>query len=661
MVGNIPTITVDRGVETPPTWAVLQRRLISLSNDALDPFLDRYLTEDGRPRWPADEAYAGIGGLDNLYEGVYNWPIFYLLGGSERAYTAADELFTAITAHVADIPTGLGHPQVVDEYQQGYDWFHQSEGNLLFYNLCLAAPTADRHRDRARRFADLYGRDELYDADRQLLRAPHLGSMGPASRNFSTALPEPRDHAHAESRIPWAYRPWKERYGLPFQDVPGVERVSDLREQAAAQRMGEVIRDRCARGDVVQNLAATTLVTNAYLLTGESRYREWVLEYVAAWEARADCNGGLVPDNVAMDGTIGGRLDGRWYGGWYGWSWPHGWHSIGGAVLSGVTNAMLLRDGADDALDLAREQLDTLLAVAIEVDGVPHLPYRHGDPGCYAYDAPADVVRDADGRVYWEDGWFEFKPQTDADAAYPTHLWYLSQREADRERCTRLAGSADDPVVQPRARKDRGGNEAAWLAYLAGRKQEYPTRVLEKDLAIVGKRIEFMRAEAQDPATYSEVYLQHRNPVTVEGLVHCTLGAPQQIYNGGLQFGRVRYFDPARERPGLPPGVAAVVTALGPDRTSLSLVNLAGPSQTVIVQAGMFGEHAFGRVSWTDLQYAFTERAYGYDMDRTEEPHAMTIDGRTVAVELAGASRVDLALETHRFVHQPSAIAPWDR
>ena len=77
---------------------------------------------------------------------------------------------------------------------------------------------------------------------------------------------------------------------------------------------------RLGRGDVVGNLAICGLVLNAYLATGESRYADWIVAYVEAWEARAQANGGIVPDNVGLDGVVGSQLEGRWYGGHYGWA-----------------------------------------------------------------------------------------------------------------------------------------------------------------------------------------------------------------------------------------------------------------------------------------------------------------------------------------------------
>ena len=54
----------------------------------------------------------------------------------------------------------------------------------------------------------------------------------------------------------------------------------------------------------------------------------------------------------------------------------------------------------------------------------------------------------------------------------------------------------------------------------------------------------------------------------------------------------VRYFDPARQRPGIPRDVAALVERITPNGFRIQLVNLhPSESRDVILQAGMFGEH----------------------------------------------------------------------
>ena len=65
------------------------------------------------------------------------------------------------------------------------------------------------------------------------------------------------------------------------------------------------------------NLGATTLAFTAYALTGETKYRDWVLEYVDAWVERTEANDGLLPTSVGLDGKVDSGYG--WYGGVYGW------------------------------------------------------------------------------------------------------------------------------------------------------------------------------------------------------------------------------------------------------------------------------------------------------------------------------------------------------
>jgi hypothetical protein len=639
---TVPGVPADR-----PRWATLERTLIDRMNDAIEPLLADYVHDDGRVMWPPGDDYVGMDAVDDVYEGFWNWPLFYALGGDREVFEEAFREFETITEQFADVPTGLGHPQIVNEYQQGHDWFHQCEGNLLFYHLCMAAPEDDRLRELATHFAGFYLNEhddapDNYDFEHDLLYCPMNGSMGPAYHNFSEEIPPAMYHAHSETRIPWDYEEWKERYGLPFYDLDGIDRLEDLKDSEAAQRVGEALRDRCARSDTPQNLGATGLLANAFLVTGEERYREWVSRYVGAWMERTERNGGVMPDNVDHQDRIGGNLDGRWYGGWYGWTWPHGWRSLGRALVGAAETARLLT-GDESFLDLPRSQLNHLLERSIEQDGDVYLPYKRGDPADHAYDPDDSVLREPDGSVLKRDGWFEFDRQ---QASVPTHLWYASMAEGDRDRLEQLTTPSSDPS---KAGKQSGDNDAAWAAYVAGDRPEYPEALLEADLAHVDDRLAFMESDDQDPATYGDWYLQERNPVVTEALVQLTTGAPQAIYNGGLSVATIRHFDPVAERPGLPDSVAALVRNIEPNRVTLDLVNTAEAARDVLVQAGGYGEHSFGTVR--------TGALGGDRFDGDEH----VVDGDTVRVALDPAAGTGLSMELERYVNAPAYTFPWNR
>ena len=99
-----------------------------------------------------------------------------------------------------------------------------------------------------------------------------------------------------------------------------------------------------------------------------------------------------------------------------------------------------------------------------------------------------------------------------------------------------------------------------------------------------------VREDETDPRDNHIHWWQQLNPVTTEALIQLTLGAPQLLYNGGLLWAPLRYFDAERERPGLPPDVGALVETVSGDQVVLQLVNLSAVHERqVLVQAGTLG------------------------------------------------------------------------
>lgn len=160
----------------------------------------------------------------------------------------------------------------------------------------------------------------------------------------------------------YGWYPYMAPYGLPYEDVDGITYYDDLRDPELARRMGEIMQERMGKGDAATNLIVTSLIANAYLLTGDDKYRQWITEYIGAWIERSRQNGGLLPDNVGLSGQVGEYINGKWYGGLYGWSWPHGYYNVCMAALVGGGNAFLL-DGDRAYLDLPRSQIDAIHAL----------------------------------------------------------------------------------------------------------------------------------------------------------------------------------------------------------------------------------------------------------------------------------------------------------
>ncbi|MEW5979353.1 MAG: hypothetical protein AB1898_26460 [Acidobacteriota bacterium] len=140
-----------------------------------------------------------------------------------------------------------------------------------------------------------------------------------------------------------------------------------------------------------------------------------------------------------------------------------------------------------------------------------------------------------------------------------------------------------------------------------------------------------------------------------------TLGAPQLIYNGGLLQARVRYFDPDRRRPGLPPDVAALVRKLEPQRTLIELVNLnIFEARNVIVQAGAYGEHKLTTVKYPHR--VDKDRPQPDEFTRGQpilEDRTASVQHKFFQVRLAPGTGLTLEVGTQGFAHKPSYAFPW--
>ncbi|AZN42905.1 hypothetical protein [Paenibacillus albus] len=625
------TIVADMPFGQPPKWALLERQLIDLMNEAIDPLLEKYVHPDGSIMWPTKEDHVGVDALDDAYESFHNWPLFYLLGGADRLLDLSHKEFDAITEQFTRYDSGHGHPMVVKEYEQGYDWFHQGEGYLFFYLLCLADPANARNIERAKRFAGFYMNEDPdapnYDERHNILKSAHTGSKGPAHRNFSGE--------------PWLYEDWKKWYGLPFHDLPGVETVDDLKDYDKAALMGSAMKERQAYGDVAVNLAATTMLANAYLLTGEEKYKSWIRTYVDGWVERTEQNGGILPDNVGMSGKVGEHNGGKWYGGYYGWTWPHGWETVGDAAVIAGQNAMLLFQDAS-YLELPRSQVDQLIKLGVRDSGTLYVPHKKGDPFERAAYNCEPALKNEQGEMYVNDGWFEYLPM---DARYIAHVWNMSRDESDLARLVTIRNSKtrEWERVNISRKKDQGGHEQAWISYLQGDYPDYPEEILMYNIEQVYGRLQFMRDDTQDPSTYGDWYLQARNPVTAEGLTQLTLGAPQPDYNGGLLMASIRYEDLERGRPGLPADVGALVEHMDAEGLTVKLVNLSvSQKRELAIYAGAFGEHQFSSVAY---------KARGTADDGMEEN---IIENNMLEVTLLPGSEITLHLGVKRFVHAPT-------
>ena len=134
-----------------------------------------------------------------------------------------------------------------------------------------------------------------YDPQHKIIRSLFNGSRGPLLRK-ATALDWAGDKIEVEGR---------------FRLGHGERSYDEM--LAHFHDYNDII------GDHPQNLCATSLAATAFMLAHETKYRDWLVEYVDAWVERMQSNGGIIPTNIGLDGAIGSACGGRWYGGVYGW------------------------------------------------------------------------------------------------------------------------------------------------------------------------------------------------------------------------------------------------------------------------------------------------------------------------------------------------------
>jgi hypothetical protein len=591
----VPITTPD----TPPQWAVWERHVLEQLHPAACEFVDKYTRPDGTLIW-RDE-WPGMDGSDDGYESFYNFAMCYALGGPEAFRALAEKLWDAVTRQF----TGYG--QIYDDFDAHYDWMHHGESYTSFYFFGLADPTLPKHRQRAIRFAGLYLNEDPeapnYDPKLKLIRSPINGSRGPHFQNT------------AEDWV--THRPILAHYPLPFDDIPHVESSEAWNDDALFPHILEAMNRRMMRGDVPLNLTSTSLMLNAYMYTGDAKYRRWVLEYVDGWRKRVRENSGILPDNVGLSGKIGEHMDGKWWGGYYGWRWPHGLFNQLESTIIGAGTACLV-SGDPQYLDLPRSVIDLVGRHARRENGRVLVPHRHGD-----------------------DGWYDYRP---IQSKYLVQLWFLSRAEEDWQRLERLVDTRSWKRLRYHKGKGDSEHPGPWLMYVHGRYDDYPLAILKATYAETLARLQQIREDHTTPDEQDVHHWQRLNPVVLEGLVQLTLGAPNHIYHGGLLHASVRYFDLQRRRPGLPPDVAALVERLTPEGIRLHLVNLnPSESRSVVVQAGMFGEHEFVRVRQV--------MHYPYQFH--------TIGARRFRVDLAPAAVGRLEVDMKRFVHPPTYAFPW--
>ena len=587
--------------------------------------------------------------VDDFYEVVCNWGLLYAMGARKQVFEDAMAVWNA-TTRTNEIPRGNPVfrwmvPQIYNDYycmapqedstwipgrRMVNEWHHQSEGNMAFYAFGLADPTVPELRDRARRFANMYiGEDPEapnWDPKHKIIRSPFPTSKGPV---FEIATENVMAFLHGSRAVVGDYL-FKEM-GTMGTLYPVVKELEEgwWKTPARAAEVVDTFNRVVLNGDIANNLAVCSLVTNAYLYTGEDAYKKWVLDYIDVWMERIKQNSGIIPDNVGPTGKIGENREGQWWGGLFGWSYYMGFNIMFHGLTAASECAQMLT-GDSGYLDLLRSQLKVIADNSIEGDdGQRLVRYRH------------------DHRGWVNDSEYEHlgaKPMRGKDIG---HLYHASLSSEDHDLVTFFRDGEvrrDWNDELGRGEKDDGDSELGRFQYYDGKNPDWPVRILRKELEQAIQSHQELLNESRGPQQLVDEHVHPRHAVYTRALTQTMFGCPQTVYNGSLLRATVRYFDVRAERPGLPPETAAFVDEIRPDGAGLQLVNLSvNRTSDVILQAGAFGEHEFTEVTWRE----------------GDAVQGQTIDGRYLTVRLPPSTAIRLDLGLKRFTGQPSYAHPW--
>lgn len=562
---DMPRLNINSPM-SPPPWAVLERKVFEQNTEALHIFAEKYYDERGYLK--VDATLGGGAGADDSTEPTNNWGLLYALGGDEYVLQT---LRKAWEGHYQQYTEAGG---LHEEFIRSFDWQHNGEQYRSFYDLGLCDPCNEKYRERVCRFADFYLGMPNYNPNKRLIRSVLNGSAGPI---MNATLED------------WGGQDF-------FKYWTGVK----------------------VRGDTPLNMQSTSLVTTAFLISGEKKYRDWVKEYGDAWVERARANNGIFPGNVGLNGKPGedwphpakqfpeyvpkGSEVYPWAGGVMGWSGWGGPHMVMSGVRMGLKNAFLLTAN-DRYLEAGRRQIEHLrkgMQIGVKSNGKP-------------------LTTDGSGQKQWfAEDLYLLRPGRYED--YFRQYWGPGQGH-------------DQPHYEM-------GYTLDWIAWLDGENANFPESILKKSLKHIDRRVRKIRAD-KSIDWERECNLTGKNPVATAALTMLTTGGRQPSWRGSLLFARLRYFDPDRGRPGLPPDVGALVDRIRDEEVHVTLVNLSTTTpRTVVVQGGAYAEHQITEIAVTNGP-------------------SRKINGRAFVVKLQPGAGAKIRVQMKRFVRRPTLSYPW--
>jgi hypothetical protein len=614
---------------SPPEWALLERQVLDASSAALAEFYDYFYDERGYllhvPRWGT------LDGTDDAIENSKYWTILHALGGADEVLDISKHQLDGSFRQYTEVKTTFTDVAAQGSYYKEFmpqsDFMHQGEGYQGLMHQGLSDPEDSLLQKRFRRFAGFYMNEDPdalnYDPEHKLIRSFWTGSKGPMLREATV--------------YDWAGDKTEGKFHLLHHK--GSSAMIDYAEGYEETLHHFYYFPQSSAGDHPLNLVATQLALNAYMLDHEEKYRDWLLEYADAWKTRAEANGGNFPSNVGLDGESGTAIadkwymdkkadTGKWYMGSYGWNfsyfdWSKGINHRNNRVFLGVWPGMgnaFLMTGDVSYVDALRRQLDNVYEQIKTINGVPMVPTHFGIHIDRDHPRKFDVFDVVDEKLDVPDGqgvegWYNWTPNRFISEAIDVYLFSMDRKDLERVE--------DDP----------------WIQFLEGTNPDYPEKSLRRQLEFIRRIMEDMRNEPTTPETRLADWPLRYNPARVHELVRMMWGGNMSGRIWSMHT-RVRYFDPIKNRAGLPTDMAALVTGMAGGITKVKLVNTNQlDPRSIVVQTGAYGEHECLSVKVGEKEYPVNDRHFTVDLDPG-----------------AGA---EVIISTKRYANHPTLAFPW--